>query len=375
MHKPTYILLLLFFTIFTLGACSEDSDNYVYTSNETEDGYTFSLDGNVEHVHIPETHEGIPITHIDQSVFVRPSVKTIHIPKHVMTMDFRLNDFVERYYVDPDNKAYASMNGVLYTNGYELLIHYPHGLTDEHYEMSSRVRIVAGNAFRNHPHLVHLVLGENVNTIKAGAFSHMEKLTTVDFGFNSNVEVIEESAFAHSEKVTLASPRSSKLTHVGPYAFEGMSQLKTVIFHEDASLETLESGVFYLNKSLETLIFPDGLKTIEWLALSGINVTSLHINEALSHIANESFIGMQNLETITISENNSTYKVVDGILYDKTMKTLVHLPMQKEVDNLVIPASVDTVHYVSLRLNPYLESITFEGSMPPELIAKDITYP
>ena len=81
----------------------------------------------------------------------------------------------------------------------------------------------------------------------------------------------------------------------------------------------------------EELIIPDSVTMLsasifEW----NYDLKKLTIGKGISNIYNEMFIGTAYLEEIIVSEENPYYCSVDGVVYDKEIKTLVVFPRAKK---------------------------------------------
>ena len=94
----------------------------------------------------------------------------------------------------------------------------------------------------------------------------------------------------------------------------------------------------------EDVVIPDGVKKIGVCAFYDCkNMTSLEIPHTVTCIDNDAFCGCLGLKSITVDENNNTFKDIDGNLYSKDGKTLIQYAIAKNSTNFIIPIGVETI--------------------------------
>ena len=81
---------------------------------------------------------------------------------------------------------------------------------------------------------------------------------------------------------------------------------------------TLAYNVFESNEYLEYLTIPDSIVKFE----------------------GNPFVGLSGLTTITVSKNHPTFATIDGVLFDKTTKTLLCYPIGIESEGYTIPSGI-----------------------------------
>ena len=95
-------------------------------------------------------------------------------------------------------------------------------------------------------------------------------------------------------------------------------------------------------KEVKELILPDSMTELKGQALCGCNALAhLHLSAGVTQIDLFRFNTLRSLEEITVSENNSCFCSLDGVLYTKDMKTLVLCPLCKS--SITIPESVTCI--------------------------------
>lgn len=97
------------------------------------------------------------------------------------------------------------------------------------------------------------------------------------------------------------------------------------------------------------VVIPDTLggKPVQEIAQSAFDgathVTSIQIPANVKKIEDPSFSALPNLKTITVSDENVGFAVVDGVLFHKKLKTVYCYPQGKEGNSYTLPDSVTTI--------------------------------
>ena len=174
----------------------------------------------VEHesttVYLPETVEGVPLTHIADGAFDGTDVRVLYLPAGLTSVSpaaFTGMARLSAIHVREGNTTFREVNGVLYSADGTVLVCYPamHGTVGV---VPSGVKEIAPYAFAGVP-LTSITLPEGL-------------------------EKIGERAFMGTQITTLTLPESLRV--LGDRAFSGCGSLCLVIL--GSGLETLGTGVF-----------------------------------------------------------------------------------------------------------------------------------
>jgi len=159
--------------------------------------------------------------------------------------------------------------------------------------------------------LESVIIGDSVTEIGAGAFYDDYALKNVTIG--------------------------SGVTTIGTNAFASCSALEKVIMGDHVT--SINSGAFGGCSSLKAITLPDSLTSIDSGAFSGCKLfTSVVIPASVSYINETAFSGCSSLESLSVSDENQYYSVVDGILFNKNLTSLVMCLATKT--SAIIPESV-----------------------------------
>ena len=118
------------------------------------------------------------------------------------------------------------------------------------------------------------------------------------------------------------------VTLIGDYAFSGCSGISEVEMPK--TLRRIGDYAFANCSSLSSVTLPTGTKEIGYRPFVGSSITALALPDSLRSLAGNPLAGCDTLLTVSISLDNSYYTVVNGILYDKDVRTLVGCPARKE---------------------------------------------
>ena len=224
-------------------------------------------------------------------------------------------------------------------------------------EFPDTVVSVGDNAFKN-TKLQELKIGSPVNgdTIYFGkaVFMGCPELVTADFSA-SNIDSVPEQAFSNCENLQTFIAPDETLQRIDKQAFYNCYRLHTLgingcpegEYSIPYSVNLINSQAFENNYCMQVLNLSDKSTA---LALSMLNI---YLDE--KEVQEK---GYTPLEKVTVDENNPDYKSVDGILYSKDGKTLHYLPVRKNIENYVVPDSVEIIGESSLAANIYLKSVT-----------------
>lgn len=141
------------------------------------------------------------------------------------------------------------------------------------------------------------------------------------FVFPEGYSTVPENMFKWCDNLeTITLPEGIK--SLGRGAFFGCRKLKELKLPK--SLERLEGDVFYDCRSLKSLYFHENLKEIDGRGEFG------------------NFVECKKLKAIKVSPDNKNFCDIDGVLFDKEVKTLIAFP-QGRGGRYVVPETVEAI--------------------------------
>lgn len=171
---------------------------------------------------------------------------------------------------------------------------------------------VGEEAFRYNRELTFISLPNTIIEIKANSFQYCTIIDPITLP--SSVEIIGKNAYTQCSLINLTIPNSVKI---------------------------IDEGAFYYAFASD--------KTIK----IGANVTSIGRNAFVS-------CGATNYD---VSADNSNYRDIEGVLYNKTGKKIIHYPEGKNNDSFSIPQSVDTIGCNAFAVLRNLKNIVIPSSV------------
>lgn len=129
------------------------------------------------------------------------------------------------------------------------------------------------------------------------------------------------------------------------------------VYADDAYLDDKDKypplpPLYQRDKNVEELVVSSGEEKIELKDYPYLKKVTLP--ETMSEIV---ITGCPLLETIVVDEENSLFSSVDGVLYDKQGKELLHYPRSKKDTEFVIPDGVEIIKKSALASSKWLESV------------------
>ncbi len=221
---------------------------------------------------------------------------------------------------------------------------------------------------------VTLTLPSTMETIGFGAFC-MLGIESVQIP--ENVTEIKYSAFYGCANLAKVEFKGNKLLKIGDYSFAYCTSLKMLELPE--GLKTIGKGFILGDDSIETIVFPESLTTINSNTFDGLNnLKNLTIKSAIA-IPENAFHNKSKLETVNLG--NAVTKIGNYAFMDCTsLKTIEGMQGVTEIGNdafngctslksITIPASVTSInsYALSTREKGDLSRITFEGTTMPAM--------
>ena len=176
------------------------------------------------------------------------------------------------------------------------------------------VEKISNYAFVENKDIVKITLGENIKEIGDFAFKGCENLLEIDF--NDKLLTIGEEAFSGATKI------------------EKLNNLPTF-------LQTIKDKAFY-----------------NCLSLTEVSLSGNVINLGAGVFAN-----CVKLSSITISEFNSFYKTIDGVIYTADGKEIVQYPHGLKNESFIINEDVVSIRRNAFYTDDYSVSLIYVSDM------------
>ena len=250
--------------------------------------------GDEEIVEIPEEYNGHKVTVIGNLSFeYKGVVKEIHFPQTIT--EIRTNAFrgcvkCEKYIVSPENKAYCSDEGVIYSKDMKTLCFCP-----EHYLSDT------------------FVVKDGVNEIGEYAFR---------FSPNNHAASSSDRGYSRIEHIKFP----NTLSKICFRAFDGTR--------------------------IKEFVFPDSVSEVENIFCDNSVYTRLHLGAGIKASTGDLW-NSGSLKEISVSENNEELCCVDNLLLSKDKKTLYCVPGATEADTFRVPDPVEIIKENAFKYNDF----------------------
>ncbi len=320
--------------------------DYEVVSDGTVNIYKYN--GHEKEIYIPQTADGIAVTHIDGLTFSESQVEIIHIGANITDIyysAFTKCPTLQAIYVDEENPNYTSVDGVLYSKDMTTLLACPDAregvfvipdsvttLNQDCFQdclnltgvtFNPQITAIPDFAFSGCKSLNGVVIPEKVATIGRNAFYGCSSLTEIHF--HPNIKSFGDNCFLNSALYNDKSNWENGILYADSYlltcktqglpenvvikegttvvayrAFYNNNVIKTVTLPE--SCIRLGEYAFFNCSTLEQIVLNDGLQRIESYALSKCpNLSSVEIPDSVGFIGNiGTFADDTSLETVVL---------------------------------------------------------------------------
>ncbi|MDE6520349.1 MAG: leucine-rich repeat domain-containing protein [Ruminococcus sp.] len=180
----------------------------------------------------------------------------------------------------------------------------------------------------------------------------------LDIVIPDDVVEIGERVFRGSGIRSVTIPSSVKI--IGEEAFDNCRNLTKVTLNN--GLENIKKYAFH-GSSINEIVLPETVKTIGKYAFRFSNIESINIPEKVKKLSKYFCDSCMRLKNISVSEKNTKYTSVDGVLFDKSINNLILYPCAKKDSCYAIPDGVTTIQRNSFANCKHLESIIIPDSV------------
>ena len=239
------VILTVLSTSLLFG-CSMFSTDDEIEYKETDDGYMlYRYEGNSSHaeLEIPDEYEGKPVTEIGKyAVSAAEYLTVIKIGKNVTRISERAfcgtYKNLKAFVVDPENTAYCSIDGIIFTKDLKSIVAYPDKREGVEYVVPDGVETIADCAFYMCESLKKVTLATSVVSVGEYAFFKCVGLESVTL--NEGLKTVGKNGFSFTEGL-LELHLPSTIEKIGDYGFYSKTSVISS-FTTKKRVEQIECG-------------------------------------------------------------------------------------------------------------------------------------
>lgn len=212
--------------------------------------------------------------------------------------------------------------------------------------------------------------------IADGAFADCEKLTGVNV--SEGTLAIGADAFANCKTLYSVSLPST-LAYVGGNAFGGCTRLTDLYYGGELEdwlsvdfIDVYSNPLIYtggmMNKSFldGDVTVPDGISTVHSGAFANCKgLSSVTLSDSVALICDDAFYGCTGLATFSVTDGNTAYKAVDGVLFNADLSELLLYPVGSTAAEYTVPDGV-----VSIGVGAFSGASTLEKVVLPQSLER-----
>ena len=329
----------------------------------TLDSFAFDSCENLESINIPST-----VTFIGHGTFRNcSSLKEIEIPDNITRLYFSTFEGCSSLESVKLPENLTQIDSYVFRDCSSLIeISIPENL----------VEISGDDVFSGCSRLKKVKLPSKLTNIKNGTFYNCMSLT--DISFPSSVKTIGDYAFSGCSSLTVIT-LPDNIEKMGKRVFKGCINLEKInltvsnanyIIDNDAIYEKNTNNlVTYTSGSKQkNFIIKDGVTEIDaQILFDCINTEIITLPESLVDFkyniySSDGMSECENLKAINISDNNTLYRSIDGVLYSKDLSNLIVFPANK-TDSYVISDKTVTIGNSAFAGNDKMTSIDIPSNV------------
>ena len=311
-------LLLLFLLFLTLTASALELHDV------TIDGVSYNLNPNTREARV-NWRDGASGTNL-----VIPA--TIYCTEGEYTGTYKVTEIYHSFYLD-DQLVSITIGSNVKSISYEAF-YKCENLESVTFESGSCLTEIGKEAFYDCKKLKAIDIPSNVKTIGQGAFKQCEALNNVSLPYE--ISLIDEQVFSYCTSLGyIYLPSNVKTIKVN--AFSHCTTLSSMYIDD---VQTLEGGAFYACTGLKSITIP----------------------ASVTRMTGNPFSGCTSLATVTINSGNSSFKLVDDVVYTTDMKQLVFCLTSKSGD-YSIPSGVTEISSSAFNSCSKLTAITIPATV------------
>lgn len=297
--------------------------------------------GNEKEIVIPDTIDNVKVTSIGKNAFVGKNITSVTFGNNITSIgEYAFYGIESLSTITGGNNitsigafAFHETEWLDYQYANEIIIGKVFYHYNARYTLETKAVIpdsvvsIAPYAFLDVTQISNVIIPSSVVYIGDGAFKNCKNLTSIVLP--TYIEEIKKETFMNCSRLKEVQ-FGSKVNIIGSRAFQGCSLLNSISSIEN--ITEIGNNAFDGCNSLGSVVLPQGLKVL------GKNV----------------FINCQTIE-VSIVNTNTTYSIVDGILYNKEKTILIEDLLKSQKRYVKVLNTVDFIEENAFALSDVLK--------------------
>jgi len=259
------------------------------------------------------------VTNVSENAFDKlENVKTLYISKNVRSCE-AFPEGIEKIEVDPDNKIYKAIDGVLYTKDLTKILKYPDNKKGTSFNIPSSVLYIKSGCFWVNDNIQKISFPSSVNELDIFCFGGLEELKEITVDKDNKNFASKEGILFNKDFTTLIYyPEGrdgqyytipSTVTKIAPFSFNSNKSLKEVTL--PSSVSVIETYAFAGTTQLNRMFIPKTVKFIGASAFEDSNIKYMLIElddlNDLDNYDDEFDSGADNLKYVFLKTPDAIY--------------------------------------------------------------------
>lgn len=187
--------------------------------------------------------------------------------------------------------------------------------------------------------IANVSIPKGIAEIESGAFSSTG-LVSVNFAEDSQLELIGNGAFQWSNLRKITLPDTVQAIDLA--AFASCQELSQVTFGADSKCTVLGGYAFSGTRMLKQIKVPDSVRSFGELCFYQSGLEEIEIGAGLTEIGEGALSYCQNLQDITVDNDNAVFGSYDGVLFNAEKTKLMFYPAAK-TGAYTLPKTTETI--------------------------------
>ena len=229
-------------------------------------------------------------------------------------------------------------------------------------DIPNTVTSIGHQAFYECDSLTYITLSENIKHIGDNAFSATAHYKNANNWYR-NMYYVDDVLVDAKSTISGNHTLKAGTKTIVERAFYNCSELTGITIPN--TVVAINQWAFYGCTKLSTITFEENSKCTEigYWAFYGTKIKSIVIPQKVTNIDTLAFYGCSSLENIDVEQGNTTYKSIDGVLFNYDVTVLLTYPRACDKTQYTVPSTVTKIEKWAFAYASKLTSITISASV------------